>query len=293
MRAAQTLARVAIATEECNSVTVSANTVTDYAGSGRPTLVSGIASWPAHGRLDVLDNLILVDAHGLAGPADDITHITPLRIDAAVNDRTWTDKNRATVTVKKKVSAATARSRASASASSGGTRSTTKPVTPAEEGPTVQPRAIKEFAMSAPLYDETPAAYVYVSDDRYRIIEGRVFKHAVGETATTTVRGNRIDTNGFRPAVVANVEGSLMFSDNQVRHAGVDEQLDVQPEWAVTGAADSLVVSANHVECAQGAMSFHVDARCAAVTGNVVTGQIEIDGAPLAAPWAGMNVQLP
>ena len=130
------------------------------------------------------------------------------------------------------------------------------------------------------------------NDEVVRITSGKVHRVLGQVAAATTVRGNRIDVNGLQPAAIANVDGALLFSDNQIRHAGVYVSQEIQPAWAVTGSADSLVASANHIDAAGNAVRFDVAAQRAAVTGNVTMGTVQIDGAALAAPWDAMNVQL-
>ncbi|MFJ1708996.1 DUF6519 domain-containing protein [Kitasatospora sp. NPDC088346] len=125
------------------------------------------------------------------------------------------------------------------------------------------------------------------------VTPGRVFA-AVGDVSSAvTVRGNRIAAGGAAAVVQTTVTGPLVFSDNLIRRDDANLVSEIRPA-AVTGSADSLIASANHLETVgTTAVELDVPASRTAVTGNVTRGRIQIGGAPLPAPWNAINVVLP
>src|SRR5207302_119974 len=108
--------------------------------------------------------------------------------------------------------------------------------------------------------------------------------------SVTAVRGNLGDASGRGPIVSVRVDGHLTVSDNRCLLQPTE---DVQP--AIRARASSAVVSANYVESAFEGLALDLvtgDGQYS-VIGNVATGQYQVNGVPLVAPWDGLNVVAP
>jgi hypothetical protein len=106
---------------------------------------------------------------------------------------------------------------------------------------------------------------------------------------TLSVHGNFFDAYGVGPAVRAALSGPCTFNDNRSLLRGRE-----QPSVEI--AAGAAVLNANHVRGTQGKTTVAVklpDQGPFTALGNITTHAIEINGAPLAAPWAPLNVQAP
>jgi hypothetical protein len=267
--------RIGIGIEQCESAVIADNTVVGVIGGGRTSQATGIGAWPDVGRLDLIDNVVSVDGSAAIGAATDIVAFTPIRIDGRTENAFIDPKTGEFV-------AATV---------------------PSTQARMTRSAARKEtsgsFISSTPAFlAHTPANYLRVGENLVRLTPQRVWQ-VVPSEAAVAARGNRIDTHGIRPAVYALVDGGLQVNDNVIRHAGnEEEQIRVA---GIVASADSMVVNGNHVEVPsedlQGvptgfAMVLTVNPDRAAVTGNVVRGVIDVDGAALQPPWSTMNAIL-
>lgn len=265
----QPFVRMGIAVEQCASAVVAANTVVNAVGSGRPSWAIGIGCWPDVGALDVIDNVIVVDRSAAAPPASDPVAFTAIRIDARAE--------------------ASYRNPRTGELLAAGVRVTKR---------AMQQEAKASFAGGIPAYvAKVPAEYARVSDQPVRLTPQRVFRIYPG-AAPVAIRGNRVDTNGMRPAVVADVEGPLLLTGNVVRHVGADSPVI---GVGIAAEADSMVVNANHIVAPAAtvsvgfggaALNLTVDADRVTIIGNVVFPAILLNQAVLGAPWAPLNVTL-
>ncbi len=269
----QPLSRMGIAVEQCDSVVVARNTIADAIGGGRPSVSIGIGCWPDAGRLDLIDNVVCIDCSASVPAAADLAAFIPIRIDGS-SAKTFRDVKTDTFAADTVV-----------------TDRLTKR--------SVQQETKQSFTNVVPGYlAKLPSQYLKFTDRFVRLTPWSVAVVAP-DVAAVAVRGNRVDTNGLRPAVFVLVDGALVLSDNVIRHAGIEDEQIVPV--AVIAGADSMVVNGNHVDVpiqsategtARRAMLLDVADDRVAVTGNVVRGEIFVGSNVLPAPWSSMNVSL-
>jgi hypothetical protein len=102
--------------------------------------------------------------------------------------------------------------------------------------------------------------------------------------------GNSIHGYGRSALAEVVVSGSCRFSDNYC------SEVAESVESAVTLAADSIITSANRVECAHNTKALNLivpDKNVFTVLGNIVGGPIVVNNAPLPAPWQPLNILAP
>lgn len=241
-----------IAAQDCRSVTITGNTVTGLSAGEQRGDAIGIAAWPTFDRLDIVDNVVEVST-GTIEAAQQAAYIVGIQVGAAGADEV-------------------------------AERATEKLV----DSQPMYRMATSHEEVRAEKFMET-ASYIPWKDTVLRVTDSHVLEYPIPDLPTTTVRGNRVEINGLAPAVVASVDGPLLFSDNRIRHAGVERRLKVRIAQAVAGRADSLVAAANHIQSERDAFDVDVDPARAAVTGNLTSTPILIQGASLAPPWDGIN----
>ena len=101
------------------------------------------------------------------------------------------------------------------------------------------------------------------------------------ESARGSVLGNMLNARGSTPAVELKAAGECLFNDNRVE-ARLNEKV------AVLLTSDVAIVNANRVR--GGEASIRVEAKSAAVLGNITTGTISVPGG-LQSPWKELNLQ--
>jgi hypothetical protein len=101
------------------------------------------------------------------------------------------------------------------------------------------------------------------------------------------VRGNHVEVSGSAPAVEIAVAGPCLVSDNRLA-LPVPRRVPVP---TLRAQAAQLVVSANHVQGERDSVAVQLQARSFTVLGNFTVGTIQVNGLPLGAPWAPLNVQ--
>ena len=273
-RAGTPLARVGVALEDCTSIVVADNTLTNIVGGGRPLAAVGIHAWSSVGRLDIQNNVIAIDGRGAPIPASDIVAFTPILIEAGLVELAFP-----------------------------------KLFKRAEARAFVAPEFVEPAAASPGPPGAPTMATPYVSDamDSTVLLAGRVLRlatygayyHSVEGDGVVSARGNSIDTHGVQPAVNIALLGNLMLVENRVRHAGTDSGYNGLS--AITASADSMVVNANYVEApvdpragiqVASAMDLNVAENRIAITTNVTKGTVFLNGAGLPAPWNALNVDL-
>ncbi|MGW7018095.1 DUF6519 domain-containing protein [Streptomyces decoyicus] len=245
-----------VAAEECRSVTVADNTITGLTTQDGAESTVAIAAWPSYERFDVIDNVI-DSGPGSSGDGDDFPEEWAIFVSAQGGS-----------------DARVASGGAEADAEADGAA-----------------RAVGPAGHRARVFAEASAGVrSELSDGRARVTPWQVFALPGAVTPATTVQGNRIEAHGNVTAVLMQVAGPLLFSDNLVRRT-VTVSSD-HPPTVVSGWSTSLVASANHVEADGVPMDLATAPERAAVVGNVTDGQIRISGAPLGEPWHSMNIRL-
>jgi Family of unknown function (DUF6519) len=102
--------------------------------------------------------------------------------------------------------------------------------------------------------------------------------------------GNSIHGYGRSALAEVVVSGSCRFSDNYC------SEVAERVETAVTLAADSIIASANRVECAHNTKALNLtvpDKNVFTVLGNIVGGPIVVNNGALPAPWQPLNIVAP
>ncbi|MER7582093.1 DUF6519 domain-containing protein [Kitasatospora sp. NPDC097691] len=242
---------VAVALQECRSVTVADNTLDVPLPAGSTArLVAGVVGMSSSGRIDVLDNVITSggrpDQADGGGPALSamLFSLGRTHIDTALFE----------------------------------VPAPREPLDPEADAATV-------FAHmgSTGWYAEQEEGLAWVT-------AARVFAPDTTVLTAATIRGNRIEADGDSIAVQSILNGPLLLNDNLVRrsdqHTGEANQRTL-----LNASANSMVVSANHLETkALTAVQLDVPVNRMAVTGNVVKGAFLVNGQGLPAPWAAINV---
>lgn len=122
-----------------------------------------------------------------------------------------------------------------------------------------------------------------------------------GPRLVTAVRGNRLDATGDGRTALVATKGSTTFADNHCTQVPATPGAPGVALVAVELAVDTLVLSGNQVVAPRSDKSVAVDASVAGGTitgqpaitaiGNITSGQIRVNGGPLGAPWAPLNVR--
>ena len=105
---------------------------------------------------------------------------------------------------------------------------------------------------------------------------------AVARPASASVHANGFASRGTEPVVRIAASGDVLFGDNRCESRG-------GAKVAVQLAAAALIVNTNRVR--GGEQSIAVDSKVVTVLGNITTGDIALNGGPLPAPWAALNVR--
>jgi len=105
------------------------------------------------------------------------------------------------------------------------------------------------------------------------------------------VRGNHVEASGSAPAVEVAVAGPCLISDNRLTLLAPRRL----PIPMLRTQALQIVLSANHVQGERDlvAVQLQTGDRAFTVLGNFTTGPIQVNGVPLGAPWAPLNVLAP
>jgi hypothetical protein len=89
------------------------------------------------------------------------------------------------------------------------------------------------------------------------------------------------------------LDGASIFAENRclLTSGGEPEALEVRAEIS----AGTIIATGNYLEGPAGvaAMKLQAPGRPFTVVGNVTSGPIQVNGAPLAAPWEALNVISP
>jgi uncharacterized protein DUF6519/parallel beta helix pectate lyase-like protein len=110
---------------------------------------------------------------------------------------------------------------------------------------------------------------------------------AIPQILQAGITSNSMHGYGRGPLIEVLVPGSCRFSDNY--GSGLDEKVDI----AVALTAQSIVASANRVECARNTKALNLTTANEAaftVLGNIVGGSIVVNDDALPAPWQPLNV---
>jgi hypothetical protein len=118
---------------------------------------------------------------------------------------------------------------------------------------------------------------------RINIIDS--FAAASARNEDANIDGNTLHGYGVLPLVEVFVTNSCRFSDNHC---------SVEGRTAVDLTAGSIIASANRVECAREALALTLrlggQENAFTVLGNIVGGQMRVNGSPLGLPWRPLNV---
>ncbi|MFJ9456296.1 DUF6519 domain-containing protein [Kitasatospora sp. NPDC101447] len=244
---------VAVALQECRSVTVADNTLDVPLPAGSTArLVAGVVGLTSSGRIDVLDNVIT--SGGRPDQAGRSAPVLPAMLLSL--GRTHID---------------TALFAAPAAR---------EPFDPDVDAATV-------FARMG-----STGWYAEQGEELAWVTAARVFAADASVLPAATVRGNRIEADGDSAVIQSVLEGPLLVNDNLVRRTDQNKG-DANPLALLNASASSMVVSANHLETkAITAVRLDIPINRVAVTGNVAKGAFLINGDVLPAPWAAINVVL-
>ena len=100
--------------------------------------------------------------------------------------------------------------------------------------------------------------------------------------ASASVHANGFGSRGTEPVVRIAASGDVLFGNNRCELRG-------GAKVAVQLAASALIVNTNRVR--GGEQSIAADSKVVTVLGNITTGDIALNGGPLPAPWAALNVR--
>ncbi len=106
---------------------------------------------------------------------------------------------------------------------------------------------------------------------------------ATARGSTANVQGNTLDARGRAPAVLVVVETEGVLGNNRISHRGGRGQAAVQVNAPVA------LLSANRVRSGDLAVAV-TGGKSLVALGNITSGAVRFNGAPLPAPWAALNI---